>query len=367
MLKPRQCLLTLPEYRTPVSIPPLELRLDLNESTTGCSPRVLEKIKAMDAKKLALYAPRDAGEQMVGAIVGRPPAQLLLTNGGDEAIDIFCRGYLEPETEAIIITPAFSMYEIFVQATGAKIINVPMGPDYTFPEEEVIAAINPATRAIFITNPHNPSGAAIQSNTIMKILNAAPDAAVLVDEAYYEFYGQTMMDTVGKIPNLFVLRTFSKAYGLAGVRIGVLAGASNHMAVLRRLPSPFNVNTFALECLQAALSDRKFVSDYVAQVKETRDWFTKEMDELGFTVYPSSANFVLVNFGQLKDKVLEQMTQWGIALRDRPDCEGCVRITIGRQKEMAVVAMGLNQILSNLMPKADPDAEPEPEQEQPAP
>jgi histidinol-phosphate aminotransferase len=367
MLKPRKCLLTLPEYRTPVSTMPLELRLDLNESTTGCSPRVLEKIRAMDAQKLALYAPRDAGEQIAGAILGRPPANLLLTNGGDEAIDIFCRGYLEPETEAIIITPAFSMYEIFAQATGAKIVNVPMGPEYTFPEDEVIAAITPATRAIFITNPHNPSGSVMLSNTIMKILNAAPDAAVLVDEAYFDFYGQTMMDVVGKVPNLFVLRTFSKAYGLAGVRIGVLAGAANHMAVLRRVPSPFNVNAFALECLQAALADRKFVNDYVAQVKQTREWFTKELEELGFLVYPSSANFVFVNFGQLKAKVLEQMTQWGIALRDRADCEGCVRITIGRQKEMEVVAMGLNQILNNLMPKADPDAEPEAEQEQPAP
>ncbi len=367
MLKPRKCLLTLPEYRTPVTEMPLELRLDLNESTTGCSPRVLEKIKSMDAQKLALYAPRDAGEQMVGAITGRPAAQLLLTNGGDEAIDIFCRGYLEADTEAIIVTPAFSMYEIFAQAAGAKIVNVPMGPDYTFPVEQVIAAITPATRAIFITNPHNPSGSVTQANTIMSVLNAAPDAAVLVDEAYYDFYGQTMMDTVGKIPNLFVLRTFSKAYGLAGVRIGVLAGQSNHMAVLRRMPSPFNVNTFALECLQTALSDRKFVNDYVAQVRETREWFGKQIEEIGFKVWPSFANFVLVDFGEQKTKILEQMTEWGIALRDRPDCEGCVRITIGRQKEMEVVVMGLKQILGKLAPKADAEPEPEPEQEQPAP
>jgi histidinol-phosphate aminotransferase len=199
----------------------------------------------------------------------------------------------------------------------------------------------------------------------MKVLNAAPDAAVLVDEAYYDFYGQTMMDTVGKLPNLFVLRTFSKAYGLAGVRIGVLAGQANHMAVLRRMPSPFNVNTFALECLQTALSDRKFVNDYVAQVRETREWFSKQLEELGFKTWPSFANFVLVDFGEHKTKVMEQMTEWGIALRDRPDCQGCVRITIGRQKEMEVVVMGLKQIMGKLATKPEP--EPEPDQEQPAP
>lgn len=364
MLRPRKCLLTLPVYKTPVTSGDLELRLDLNESTTGCSPRVLEKIKNMDAQQLALYAPRDRGEMVAGALLGRPPGQLLLTNGGDEAIDIFCRGYLEADTEAIIITPAFSMYEIFAQASGAKIRNVPMGPDFTFPVDEVIAAVTPATRAIFITNPHNPSGSVTQANNIMKVLQAAPDAAVLVDEAYYDFYGQTMMDTIGRIPNLFVLRTFSKAYGLAGVRIGVLAGASEHMAVLRRMPSPFNVNAFALECLQEAFADRKFVSDYVDQVKKAREWFKAQLEELGFKVWPSSTNFVLVNFGEQKNKILVQMLEWGIALRDRPDCEGCVRITIGRQKEMEVVVVGLKQILANLAPRQEPEEE-KPGQEQP--
>ena len=367
MLKPRKCLLTLPAYSTPVTPAPLELRLDLNESTTGCSPRVLEKIKSMDAQKLALYAPRDLGEKMVATVMGRPPAQLLLTNGGDEAIDIFCRGYLEPDTEAIIITPAFSMYEIFAQAAGAKVVKIPMGPDYTFPVDQVLAAITRATRAIFITNPHNPTGSITDSATIIKVLSAAPDAAVLVDEAYYDFYGQTVADMIGRVPNLFLLRTFSKAYGLAGVRIGVLAGPAEHMAVLRRMPSPFNVNTFALECLQAALSDRKFVGDYVAQVRETREWFAKQIEELGFKVWPSFANFVLVNFGEQKAKILEQMSEWGIALRDRPDCEGCVRVTIGRQKEMEVVVMGLKQILGKLATKPEPETEPEHDQEQPTP
>jgi histidinol-phosphate aminotransferase len=365
MLKPRKCLLTLPAYSSPVTPAPLELRLDLNESTTGCSPRVLEKIKSMDAQKLALYAPRDLGEKMVATVMGRPPAQLLLTNGGDEAIDIFCRGYLEPDTEAIIVTPAFSMYEIFAQAAGAKIIRISMGPDYTFPVDQVIAAITPATRAIFITNPHNPTGSITAHETIVNVLRAAPDAAVLVDEAYYDFYGQTVADMIGRVPNLFLLRTFSKAYGLAGVRIGVLAGPAEHMAVLRRMPSPFNVNTFALECLQTALSDRKFVSDYVAQVRETREWFGKQIEDLGFKTWPSFTNFVFVNFGGQKAKILEQMAEWGIALRDRPDCEGCVRITIGRQKEMEVVVMGLKQILGKLATKPEPETEPE--QEQPTP
>ncbi len=199
------------------------------------------------------------------------------------------------------------------------------------------------------------------------MLRAAPDAAVLVDEAYYDFYGQTVADMIGRVPNLFLLRTFSKAYGLAGVRIGVLAGAAEHMAVLRRMPSPFNVNTFALECLQAALSDRKFVGDYVAQVRETREWFAKQIEELGFKVWPSFANFVLVNFGEQKAKILEQMSEWGIALRDRPDCEGCVRVTIGRQKEMEVVVMGLKQILGKLATKAGARGKQEPEHDRSSP
>ncbi len=349
MLKARQCLREIREYHSPLSQGDIELRLDMNESTTGCSPRVLARLQSMDARRLALYPPREPGEQLVAAALGVRSGHVLLTNGADEAIDLLCRAYLDPEDEVIIVVPTFAMYEVFAQVPGAKVVRVPTTAedDFKFPTEGVLKAITPRTRLIVITNPNNPTGVAVDRFAIIKVAQAAQDAAILVDEAYFDFYGQTVVDQVGLLPNLFVARTFSKAYGLAGIRLGALAGPAQHMGVLRRICAPFNVNACALEVLREALMDRQFVAEYVKQVKETREWFAQELEQIGFKSWPSQGNFVLANFGEEKEYILKQMRDWGIALRDRPDCPGCVRITIGKQKEMEVVVMGLKQALQN--------------------
>lgn len=348
MLKPRKSIRELAPYHSPLSDDEIELRLDMNESTTGCSPRVLARIQALDAKKIALYPSRERGELMVSRLLGRPPAQVMLTNGADEALDLLCRAYLEADDEFIVSTPTFPMYEIFGRAAGGKAVKIASGSDFNFPMDEVVAAITPRTRLIVITNPNNPTGSITSDQDILKICRAAPDAAVLVDEAYFEFYGQTMLGVVGTLTNLFVTRTFSKAYGLAGMRLGVLIGASEHIGAIRRMTSPFNINAFAVAGLEEALRDQKFVNDYVAQVRTTREWFREQIQELGFKSWPSQANFVLVSLGDQKAAILKQMRTWGISLRDRPDCEGCVRITIGKQQEMEVVVLALKQALANL-------------------
>lgn len=363
MLKARQCLREIREYHSPLSQGEIELRLDMNESTTGCSPRVLAKLQSMDAKKLALYPAREPAEEIVAIGLGTRPAQLLLTNGADEGIDLLCRAYLNPDDEVIIVTPTFAMYEIFAMVPGAKVIRVATTAesDFKFPTEGVLQAITPRTKIVVITNPNNPTGAVVDRYTIVQIAQAAPDAAILVDEAYFDFCGQSVIDQVGMVPNLFVARTFSKAYGLAGIRLGALIGPSQHISVLRRICGPFNINACAVEVVREALSDRSFVNAYVNQVKETREWFGKELEQIGFKSWPSQGNFVLVNFGDEKGYILKQMREWGIALRDRPDVPGCVRITIGKQKEMEVVVMGLKQALEN---KKKPE---QTQQEQPAP
>ncbi|HEX5435340.1 MAG TPA: histidinol-phosphate transaminase [Candidatus Angelobacter sp.] len=358
MLKARQCLREIREYHSPLSEGDFDLRLDMNESTTGCSPRVLARLRQIDAKKLALYPPREPAEQMVSALLGKSPSQVLLTNGVDEGIDLLCRAYLNPDDEVIIVVPTFAMYEIFAQSAGANVIRVrtTAEEDFAFPTENVLQAITPRTRLIVITNPNNPTGIAVDRYAITRVAQAAADAAVLVDEAYFDYYGQTIVDQVGlQIPNLFVARTFSKAYGMAGLRLGALAGPTQHISVLRRISGPFNVNACALEVVRDALTDRQFVTDHVNQVKEAREWFSKEIEEMGFKTWPSQGNFILVNFGEEKDYLLKQMREWGIALRDRPDLPGFIRITIGKQKEMEVVSMGLKQALENKRKPAQPE------------
>ena len=347
MLKARRCVCEMRAYHSPLCDPSIDLRLDMNESTTGCSPRVLAKMRSLDAKLLALYPNREAGEKLVANFLGVKPEEILLTNGADEGIDLLCRAYLDCDDELIIIVPAFPMYEIFAQTTGAKVIRVPAGDDFSFPVAKVLRAITARTRMIVITNPNNPTGVTVSREDILKVLQAATDSAVLLDEAYFDFYGQTLMDQVGRIPNLFIARTFSKAYGLAGVRLGVLAGAEGQMSVLRRMISPFNINVFAVECLAEALADREFVEAYVKQVCSTREWLRSELEQMSFQSWPSYTNFLLVNFGKLRPAVLESMAETGVALRNRSDCDGCIRISIGTQNEMERVVATLKKIVAD--------------------
>jgi histidinol-phosphate aminotransferase len=348
VLRVRKCVQEVEEYRPVVTSHNAKLRLDLNESTTGCSPRVLAKLNSMDARTLALYPDRDAGEKLVAEFLGLDQAQVLLTNGADEGIEVLCRAFLESGDEMIQVLPAFSMYEIFAQGSGAKVVSIPADEDFAFPLRDIFEAINPRTRLIVITNPNNPTGVIASRSDILSVLLAAPHAAVLVDEAYFEFCGQTVMDQVGKIANLFVIRTFSKAYGLAGLRLGILAGAEEHMTHLRKICCPFNINAFALECLSVALSDQDYVNRYVRQTCATREWLTTQLKQLGFKCWASHGNFVLSRFGERKGPILDALRARGIELRDRSDCEGCVRLTIGTQQEMEFVLSELKLVLAKL-------------------
>jgi histidinol-phosphate aminotransferase len=330
MLSPRDAVRTLPSYH-----PPLAgrngLRLDFNENTVGCSPRVLERLRELDAEQLARYPEREPVEAVVAEFLRVAPAELLLTNGVDEAIHLLCETYLEPGDEALIVVPTYSMYRIYMMAAGARLISVPAGEDFIFPADDLYARVAPRTRLIAIANPNNPTGTVAPAADLLRIARSAPEAALLVDEAYFEFYGQSMLAARDEISNLFVARTFSKAYGLAGLRVGALIGDSDQMRAVRRVSSPYNVNAVALACLPEALGDQTYIRQYVSEVRESRARLERALEALGVQFWPSQANFVLARVGAAASFV-EHMRRRGILVRDRSGdhgCEGCVRITLG--------------------------------------
>jgi histidinol-phosphate aminotransferase len=285
---------------------------------------------------LARYPEREPIEALVAANLKIAPGELLLTNGVDEAIHLLCETFLEPGDEALIVVPTFAMYEISAAATGAKIVHVPADADFRFPAAAVLSAINPRTRLIAIANPNNPTGAVADPGDLVKIAAAAPDTAILIDEAYYEFYGSSMLGRWDELPNLFVARTLSKAYGLAGMRIGVLTGAAEQVEMFRKVSSPYNVNSVALACLSPALADAAYVRDYVAQVRQGRERLEAELRDWGIQYWPSQANFVLMRLGAANQPFIRAMRKQGILVRDRSrdhGCEGCVRITIGTSEQ----------------------------------
>jgi histidinol-phosphate aminotransferase len=335
--------------------PPLSgrrgLRLDFNENTVGCSPRVLARIRAITADELARYPEREPVEALVASHLGLPTEQVLLTNGVDEAIHLLCEAYLEPSNEVIVVTPTFSMYEIFAEATGAKVVRVQCGEDLQFPFEKTLQSITPTTRLIAVASPNNPTGGIAKREQLLAIARAAPNAALLVDEAYYEFHGQTVLSDVVRQQNLFVARTFSKAHGLAGLRIGVLAGPREQMPMVRRVSSPYSVNAVALAALPVALEDVAFVTDYVKQVKAGRLRLEQELTQAGIQWWPSEANFILFRVGERHREFVEAMRRRGILVRDRskdPGCDGCVRITIGTPTQMDRCFEALREVAARL-------------------
>jgi histidinol-phosphate aminotransferase len=350
MLEAREGVRNLHAYRPPLA-GRTGLRLDFNESTSGCSPLVLTRLRSLDSELLARYPEREPVEKDVANFLGLAPAQVLLTNGVDEAIHLLCSTYLDPGDEALIVVPTFAMYAIFAQAEGARVIEVPATRDFAFPLNDLLAQITPRTRLIAVANPNNPTGAAVNGGILLQVARAAPHAAVLVDEAYFEFHGETLIEQTQKFGNLFVARTFSKAYGLAGLRIGILAGGAGQIAMVRRVASPYNVNAAALAILPEALRDQEYVEHYVAQVLANRDKLQQKLGELGLHYWPSHANFVLVRVGPAHADFVRALRDRGILVRDRhsdPGCEGCVRLTVGSDEHTQVLIDAIGDVVQQL-------------------
>ena len=350
MLRARQAIKDLREYRPPLG-DRVGLRLDFNENTVGASPRVLQCLREITLEQLARYPERESVELALARFFRVRPEELLLTNGIDEAIHVICETYLDPQVQAIIVVPTFGVYELFVGATGAKAIPVLAKQDFAFPTEAVLAARNDRTRLIAIANPNNPTGQVASRVDLLRIANSAPQAAILVDEAYFEFYGETLLDQIGGLPNLFVARTFSKAYGLAGLRIGVLMGPADQISAVRRVASPYNVNSVALACLPSALADQNFVQRYVDEVRQGRERLQDELRSLGIRYWPSHGNFVLANLGRQHRAFVDEMRRRSVLVRDRsqdPGCEGCVRITVGAAEHMGQLLSAIRETIAEI-------------------
>lgn len=347
-LRARSAVQTLKEYH-----PPLGgregLRLDFNENVDGCSPRVLETLHGITSETLNKYPEREPGERAVAAALGLAPAQVLLTNGVDEAIHLLAECYLEPGDETLVAVPTFSMYEIYALATGSVVRTVQSCEGLEFPFERMMRAITQRTRMICIATPNNPTGAIATREQLLAIVQAAPQAAVLIDEAYIHFGGESLLDQVGVADNLFICRTFSKAFGLAGFRLGALFGSAEQMRMVRRVASPYSVNGVVLTCLQAALDDRDYIAGYVEQVLEGRSKLEEFYRERGIPYWPSQANFVLAYFGDFRVALVAEMRRRGILVRDRnsdPGCAGCVRITLGNRTQTERLLRELSEALA---------------------
>jgi len=347
---PRRRVQAMKEYHPPLGNRDA-LRLDFNENTLACSPKVREVLGRVSTGDLTRYPERAPVEALVAAHLGLNAEQVALTNGVDEAIHVLFETFLEDGDELLLPVPTYTMYEVYASATDARMVPVLAADGLQFPFERLLAAIAPKTKIIAIANPNSPAGSVATRAQLIEITKCAPHAVVLVDEAYFHFHGETVIDLVGKVPNLLVARTFSKAYGLAGLRLGLLAGPVDLMRWIKRVLSPYSVNSLALACLPPALEDAAYLDWYVAEVLEARTEFEAALDAAGVRRWPSHANFILVGIGPLHKEFTRLMSAARVLVRDRssdPGCDGCVRITIGTREQMRQAVIALKQALTAL-------------------
>jgi len=314
------------------------LRLHQNENTGGCSPRVLEALARLRPDEVGFYPPYAAATRACAQYLGVDPDDLALTNGLDEGIMGLAVAYLRPPVggpvpEALVPEPAFEIFHVDAEAVGGHFVQVMPTPDFSFPLDEVLAAITPRTRVVFLTNPNNPTGVSMPLDAIRAVARHVPkEAVVFVDEAYAEFAGITFIPELPAFPNVIVGRTFSKAFGLAGLRIGCLVGARAVLDPVRAVIPVYSVNIAAVAAVQAALTDPAYLGDYLRQVKESKALLYAACDRVGLSYWKSDANFVLVCAGDRLPTLVKGAADRGIYIRDRssePGCAGCCRVATG--------------------------------------
>lgn len=329
---PRRAVRQMAPYNPPLEGRGEKLRLDFNENVAGCSAKVLEVLRTGPSRGfVATYPEYSEARRKIGEHLGVSASQVIIGAGTDEVISAVLHAYVDPGDEVIIPSPSFSMFKFYAQLVGGIPRLVPYrAPDLAFPVDEIAQAIGPRTKAICIASPNNPTGGVLTTDQAERILEAADRCAILIDEAYFDFHGDTMIDLVPGWPNLFVARTFSKAYGMAGLRVGVLASQAENTAIVRKGQSPYGVNSLAIRCALAAIEDGEYVREYVREVLHAREFLYQAFDELGIRYWPSHGNFVLFELGSKTKRVCWELAARGILIRDQSaGIPGAARVTIG--------------------------------------
>jgi histidinol-phosphate aminotransferase len=346
-IRPREAILQMAPYHPPTGGRADKLRLDFNENTIGCSPKVIEFLKQrLDENRLAVYPEYVEAKRDLAAYFKVAEDEMLLTNGTDEAIQVLINTYVDDEDEVIILRPSYAMYKFYSEVAGGNVREL----DYragtlAFPLEELLETIQPTTRAVLISNPNNPTGTSVKIDGIERILKRAANAAVLIDEAYYEFCGITALRHIAEYPNLFVSRTFSKVYGMAGMRLGCVFSQAGNIEVMHKCQSPYSVNTLAALAARAAVQDGAFISRYVTEVLAARELVFVGLEKLGIPYFDSDGNFVLMKIGPRAIEIRDRLRESGVLVRDRSyEIAGCVRVTVGTRDQMRLFLTELERI-----------------------
>lgn len=333
--------------------PPLEgrtdkLRLDFNENPIGCSPAVRRALAKLTGAQISAYPEQASVRRKMARFFGVNSEELLLTNGTDEALSLIVNTFVEPNDKVLFVEPTYAMYRFYAELAGARIV----APRYTasmeFPWDDVFTALKGAPKVFFLPNPNSPTGNLLSLTELQRILKAAKQTMVVIDEAYFEFSGVTAIHWIRRYSNLIVTRTFSKTAGLAGLRLGCIFVNRELAATMRKAQSPYPVNVAALAAGEAALGDRAFIARTVREVRNGKQELERGLSRLGIPYFPSGGNFLLIHFGVRAKEIVAALDRKGILVRDRSSDfggEGYVRVTLGTLAQTRLFLRELKEIL----------------------
>ena len=264
--------------------------------------------------------------------------QILLGNGSDEVLDLIFRAFCEPNTDSILtLPPTYGMYDVLANLNAIENIQVPLSSDFQIEVDLVLDNIKPNTKLIFICSPNNPSGNIVDRTAIERLLKVF-NGLVVIDEAYIDFTEEiSWTQFLNAYPNLIVTQTLSKAFGLAGIRLGICYASKEIIAVLNKIKPPYNVNTLTQEAAVKALHNKDVVSDQIASILNERIRLNKALTAYPFIkkIYPSEANFILIKVDDA-NKRYDELIKNGIVVRNRSSqlhCDNCLRVTVGTPSE----------------------------------
>jgi len=327
------------------------VRFDLNTSPEIPDKLVREASKSLPRLKIHEYP--DTSYRMLRSLLAEYCSvdidQITVTNGADEGLDIISKIYLDPESNVVISEPTYAMFRIVSEIMGSKVVGVLRNRDLTDNFDRITRAIDERTRIVFLCSPNNPTGTCVSRRDLMDLLGSV-SCAVVLDEAYAEFAGETCIDLIQDYENLIVLRTFSKAFSLAGARVGYMVASRKTIDLLNKVRPPNSLTVFSLELAQLALRNRRLMESNVSSLLRARERLRKRLEVLGLRVYPSKANFLLVDLGVRSPSSIQRMLmERGMVVRDvssMPMLKSCVRITVRKEGENERLAQTLSEVLS---------------------
>ncbi|MBQ8634646.1 histidinol-phosphate transaminase, partial [bacterium] len=315
MIKPKKSVEKMQGYYVPMYENDWDIKIDSNENNYGASPKVIEAINSCNYKDISFYPFYGELSEKIANFYGFKLENIKVTNGADEAIQGIIQTYMEAEETLLTLDVSFEMPVIYTQIQGGNIIKIPFKEKWIFPIEDFVNAINEKVKIIYIASPNNPTGNLICEKDLKTIIEKAGNRIILIDETYANYSGTSYKEYAKEHSNIFVVRSFSKDFALAGMRLGCIISAKENIDNLKKVISPFSVNSLAMKAGIAALDDAQYFYNLKEEILASKDELTEFFEELGAKVYKSFANFILVDFKEKAEFVYTKLKKENIAVK----------------------------------------------------